>query len=74
MPSAYLLVEVQTLRVTPDEPRGLPNGRNLGRSVGSYEVYQCFITHMLHVWIFLPTFCPKNNPNVGKYTIHGASG
>ena len=23
---------------------------------------------------YLPTFTPKNHPNVGKYTIHGASG
>ena len=35
------------------------------------------ITHMLHVWnpfwIFT-NICPKNHPNVGKYTIHGAYG
>ena len=31
--------------------------------------------HMLHVWKFLPTFIYLiNDPNVGKYTIHGAYG
>jgi hypothetical protein len=31
---------------------------------------------MLHViMVYLPTFIyPKNHPNVGKYTIHGAYG
>ena len=32
-----------------------------------------FLSQMLHVWnIYL--HLPKNHPNVGKYTIHGASG
>ena len=32
---------------------------------------QKFQTHMLHVWN-ITNICPKNHPNVGKYTMHGA--
>ena len=28
---------------------------------------------MLHVWNISQQKCPKNHPNVSKYTIHGAS-
>ena len=31
-------------------------------------------THMLHVWNIYTNICPKNHPNVVKYTIHGAYG
>ena len=31
-------------------------------------------THMLHVWNMNPYIYPKNQPNVGKHSIHGASG
>ena len=32
------------------------------------------ITHMLHVAGIFTNICPKNHPNVVKYTIHGAFG
>ena len=31
-------------------------------------------TQMLHVWNIYTYIYPKNDPNVGKYSIHGASG
>ena len=32
-------------------------------------------TNRIHVWLYLPTFIyHKDQPNVGKYTIHGSYG
>ena len=32
------------------------------------------LSHRIHVWVYLPTFTIKKQPNVGKYTIHGSHG
>ena len=34
----------------------------------------CFLTLMLHGAGIFTYIYPKNGPNVGKYSIHGASG
>ena len=37
--------------------------------------WKSILSQMLHVWNILFTYIyPKNGPNVGKYSIHGASG
>ena len=32
------------------------------------------LSHRIHVWVYLPTFTIKRQPNAGKCTIHGSHG
>jgi len=42
-------------------------------TIGTYEKPST-ITQMLHGAGIFTNICPKDHPNVGKYTIHGAYG
>ena len=62
------------IREVPPEWRG--SGEMWWKFVVQSAIHVVFVlyTHMLNGAGIVTNICPKNHPNVGKYTIHGAYG
>ena len=41
---------------------------------GYLWLFMVIISHRIHVWNIYTNIYPKNNPNVGKYSIRGSYG
>ena len=49
-------------------------GLNSNQNKGHQRVPGNYISHTIHVWYIFTYIYHKNQPNVGKYTIHGCHG